>query len=175
MDRLTIGQITAPHGVKGEVRVFPLTDFPDRFDDLTRVILSKPMGKDEPQPLNEDVKVEWARHTGKFVILKLEGIDDRDNAERLKLLYLQVYRVDAHVLPAGSYYISDIIGLTVELPDGSVLGKVTDVFNTGSNDVYEVVRDGVKPIYIPAIKQVISDISLEKGRISIVPMPGLLD
>lgn len=144
--RITIGKILAPHGVKGEVRVLPLTDFPERFATMRRAFLET----------GQAVEVEAARFHKRWVLLKLRGFDTMTAVEPLRGLYLQVDRADAAPLPPGHYYIFDIIGMTVYTDTGERLGVVTDILATGSNDVYVVEKaPGAKPLLIPAIKDVV--------------------
>lgn len=175
MELITIGQITAAHGVKGEVRVFPLTDVPSRFDALKQVTLSRPRGQEEAVVVHEAVEIEWIKHVGRVIAVKFQGVSDREDAEKLRQLYLQVPKSEAAPLPEGSFYVFDIIGLTVVGVDGVRIGSIVDVFGTGSNDVYTVERDGGGQVLLPAIKQVIKSISLADGVVVVDPMPGLLE
>src|SRR5690554_3841069 len=136
MDELvSIGEVTAPHGVRGEVRVLPLTDFPRRFQGLARVFVRR---RHETAP--EERAVERTRFHKGFVIVKLEGVDDRDAAETLRGALLQVGRDQVHPLPEGQYYVFDIVGMHVVDEDGRDLGVVRDVLFTGANDVYVVEK-----------------------------------
>lgn len=151
---ITIGKAVAPHGVRGDVRVVPLTDFPDRFLKLKEVRL------DDGRVL----AVEAAKHHKQFVLLKFRGLDDRTAVEPLRGRLLQVGRADLVALPAGHYYIFDIIGLQVFDEDGASLGKITDVLATGANDVYIADREGQPPLLIPALKDVVRLIDIPGGR-----------
>ena len=175
MERVTIGQITAAYGIRGEVRVFPLTDVPDRFEGLARVSLSRRRSEKEDEVVIESACLEWVRYSGRVVIAKFEGVDDREGAEGLRQLYLQVPRAEAAQLPEGSYYIFDIVGLKVVTVDGEELGRVVEVFSTGSNDVYVVERPSNSQVLIPAIRDVVRQIDLGSGLIIISPIPGLLE
>lgn len=174
MERLTVGQITSAHGVRGEVRVFIISDFPERFNYLKQATLSRPKGKQLPEPVM-DVKIESVKQIPNFAILKFEGVDDRDAAEKLRNLYVQVPRSEAHPLPEGNFYISDIVGMSVYTGGNTFVGIVDDVFRTGSNDVYSVAGEQGKVYLIPAIKDVVKKIDAESKSILIEPMPGLLD
>jgi 16S rRNA processing protein RimM len=174
MERVTIGQITGARGIKGELKVFPLTDFLERFKSLKRVTLSRPMGKANPEPVFEGVKVEGCKESGRFVTLSLDGVNTREDAEKLRNLYVQVPRDEAYPLPEGSFYISDIMGMKVLSLTGECLGEISDIFETGSNDVYVVDGHG-KQYLIPAIKEVVKSIDIESNTMIIEPLPGLLD
>lgn len=157
-DSVTIGKIVAPHGVRGDVRVIPLTDFPDRFSKLKDVLL------DDGQILT----VQQAKFHKQFVLLKFSGVDDMNAAEKLRGKKIQVRREDAAVLPEGNYYIFDIIGLKVYTADDEYLGTVTDVLQTGSNDVYVTERpEEDQPLLIPALKKVVSNIDIKAGRMTV--------
>ena len=175
MELITIGQITAPHGLKGEVRVFPLTDVAGRFDGLKQVTLSRPRGQQEATVVHDSVDIEWVKYVGRVVAVKFRGVNDRAAAEEFRQLYLQVPKAEVATLPEGSFYVFDIIGLDVVDLDGTHIGRIVDVFSTGSNDVYTVERDGGGQVLLPAIKQVVKSISLADGLVVIDPMPGLLD
>jgi len=153
---LSVGYVTKPQGIKGEVKVKPLTDNMYRFDDLDEVFLKR---QDRYIP----VKVQERKYVKDSVILKLEGFEDRNQAETLRGEYLWISRKQARPLPEGTYFIADIVGCRVETCAGRFLGYVADVLHTGSNDVY-VVRDK-EEVLIPALKKVVVDVDVEGGRI----------
>lgn len=166
---ITIGVVTAPQGVRGAVRVRPLTDFPERFHDLKRVFLLK--GKDRTES-----RVAWVkRHTRGLLLLKLEGVDDRDGAESWREAEIQLPREEAVPLPEGAYYIFDLVGSEVALTSGERIGELVDVLTTAANDVYVVRRDGGAELLIPAVRQIVKAIDTSAGRIVIDPIAGLLD
>lgn len=153
---IVIGKIGAPHGVRGEVRITPLTDFPDRFEGLKKVFLN------ETQTLD----IESVKYNKQFVILKFKGVEDRNGIEPLKGKLLQVRRQDVPPLAAGEYYGFDIIGLDVYEESGAYLGKIGEILKTGSNDVYVAESDG-KQHLIPALKQVVTSIDLAAGKMRV--------
>ncbi len=161
---IRIGYIRRAHGIHGEVVVMPLTEDPDRYGQLKQVFIRM-------QKLN----IQSCIYFGKDVILKFDGIDDRSTAESYKGAYLEINRDDLPDLPADTYYIFDMIGLDVYSEEGEFLGKLLDISSTGSNDVYEVGREGAKSFLIPALKSVVRQISLESGRITVKIPEGLLD
>lgn len=167
-DFLRIGVITTTHGVRGEVKVFPTTDEPARFRDLEELWIQTKKG-------TEKRKIEQVKFFKQFVILKLEGISDMDQALLYKNCDLLVDREHALPLEEGEYYISDIIGLTAVTEDGEQLGTVKDVIQTGANDVYEVLRENGKTVLLPAIRSCVLGIDLAKGEMRIHLMEGLLD
>ncbi|WP_286906378.1 ribosome maturation factor RimM [Clostridium sp. UBA1652] len=154
---LNVGQIVNTHGVKGEVKVFPLTDDPMRFKKLKKVIID-----------NKDVQIISYKFQKDRVILKLEGVDTMDDAIRLKGKYLKVSREDAVKLPKDTYFIADLIGCSVFDTDETPLGEVYDVIKTGSNDVYWV--KGIKELLIPVLKEIVLDINVEDKKIVIKPV-----
>ncbi|MDT8901258.1 ribosome maturation factor RimM [Anaeroselena agilis] len=154
---ITIGKAVAPHGVRGDVRVIPLTDFPDRFLTMKEVRLED----------GRVLAVESAKFHKQFVILKFRGLDDRDAVDNLRGKLLVVNREELVKLPEGHYYIFDIVGLKVYDETGACLGTVTDVISTGSNDVYIAEQEGKKPLLIPALKDVVREIDVPGGRMTV--------
>jgi len=154
---IAIGKAVAPHGVRGDVRVIPLTDFPDRFRTMKKVQLEDGRALD----------IESVKYHNQFVHIKFRGIDDRDAAQALKGKLLMVGRDGLVKLPAGQYYIFDIVGLKVYDEAGAYLGTVTDVLPTGANDVYIAEQEGNKPLLIPAIKDVVREIDIPGGKMTV--------
>ncbi len=165
---LAIGKITRTHGVKGEVKVEPLTDDPQRFKKLKTVFL-------ERDGVLQKYAVERVKFFKQLVILKLAGIDDMNTAETLKGLYLKVDRENAVKLPEYSYFICDLIGCTVVEENGGVLGILAEVLQAGSNDVYLVKGKGGKEILIPALKSVVKRVAPEEKEITVSLPKGLMD
>ena len=152
-----IGKIVAPHGVRGDVRVIPLTDFPDRFLTMKSVLV------DEQRSLT----IESAKFHKQFVVLKFRGFDDRNSVEQLRGSLLRVRREDAVPLEEGRYYVFDIIGMSVYTTDGRQAGVITDVVSTGSNDVYVVERQGERALLVPALKKIVASIDVAGKRMVI--------
>jgi 16S rRNA processing protein RimM len=165
---INIGRITTAQGILGEVRVFPLTDFPDRFSQLKQVYINQ----DGNLVLHQ---VEAARSHNQYILLKLQEICSRDQAETLRNAMIQIPESELMPLPEGHYYLFQIVGLSVYAVNGDYLGKVKDVFRTGSNDVYQVVNDNRKDLLVPALREVVERIDLTEQRIIIRPLPGLLE
>lgn len=153
-DLITIGKIVAPHGVRGDVRILPLTDFPNRFHDLKEVFVDD-VGQ---------LKLESARQHKNMILLKFTGFDSMNDSERLRGKLVKIGQQDLVKLPAGQYYIFDIIGLTVVTETGELLGTISDVLQPGSNDVYVVNQPGKKELLIPAIKEVVKEIDITGKR-----------
>lgn len=161
---IIVGKIVAPHGVRGDVRIVPLTEFPDRFHELKTVIVDD-VGQ---------LKLETAKQHNKFILLKLAGIDNMNDAERLRDKLIRIERKDLVKLPEGKYYIFDIIGLNVFTETGELLGVITDVLQPGSNDVYVVQQEGKQDLLIPAIKQVVKKIDIS-GKQMVVKLQEEMD
>lgn len=164
---LQVGVITSTHGVRGEVKVFPTTDDVRRFKKLKEVILE---GKRERLTLN----VEQVKFFKNMVILKFKGIDNINDVEKFKGCPLLVTRENAVKLKPGEYFICDLIGLDVWEDTGAYLGRLTEVIQTGANDVYVVSMENQKEVLIPNIKDCIIEISLEKDRMTVHLLEGLL-
>lgn len=162
---LTIATVLAPWGIRGELKVRIETDFPERFSRLTHVILGAQHATHE---------LEGFRLHGGMGLLKLKGCDDRDVAEAFRGLEVQVPIAEAVPLPTGQYYEYQIQGLRVRTEDGDLLGVVQEVLYTGSNAV--LVTEGPRgEVLIPMLKDVVSEVDLEAGRIIVRLPPGLLD
>ncbi len=164
---LQVGVITATHGIRGEVKVYPTTDDATRFDDLKRVILDA--GKQQI-PL----EIQSVKYFKQFVILKFKGIDNINDIERYKRCPLLINREDAVDLEEDEYFIADIMGMEVYTEDGSLFGTLKDVMETGANDVYVIDSKDHGEVLIPAIKECILNVDEEAGKITIHLMEGLL-
>ena len=164
---LEIGQIVNTFGIKGMVKIKPFTDDIKRFGKLEKVYIKNKEGKKEYQ-------IQEVKYHKNMVLMKLEGVDTLEQAEILRQSYLLVNREDEEPLEEGVYYIVDLIGLEVYTDENIFLGKVDDIFNTGSNDIY-VVKDGKgKQILLPGIPEVLKNVDLENGKITDHLIPGLM-
>jgi len=168
-DLLRVGVIANTHGVKGEVKVFPTTDDPKRFEDLEDVILDT--GKEK-----KILEITSVRYFKNMVILKFKGFDDINDIEKYKGKDLLVTRENAVKLEEGEYFITDLIDLIVVDEEGNKIGILYDVLQTGANDVYVVKLDGTnKELLLPNIKECILDVNLETKTIKVHIMEGLMD
>lgn len=165
---LQIGKIVNTHGVRGEVRLVPLTDDPHRFDELEWVYVEK--NGTMTKCVIKDVK-----YTKGSVILKLSGIDTMDAAEALRDCFILVDRANAVKLPKDSFFICDILGSSVIDEKGVELGQLVDVLQTGSNDVYVIKNEAGRELLLPALKSVVRGISLEQKRIDVTVPKGLFE
>lgn len=166
--KLQVGIITATHGLKGEVKVYPTTDDPGRFRRLKKVILDN--GK-----VSVDLEIESVKYFKQFVILKFKGLDDIEQVEKYRKASLYVTRDNAVRLKKDEFFIADLINMKVVNEDGSPLGTLRDVITTGANDVYEVVLDEGGTVLIPAIKECILDVDVENAVMRVHLLEGLLD
>ena len=167
-DLLQVGIITSTHGVRGEVKVYPTTDDPRRFRRLKEVVLDT--GKEKI-----NLEIEGVKFFKQFVILKFKGLDNINDIEKYRQKSLYVTRKNAVRLQRDEYFIADLIGLKVQDEDGTELGTVKDVIETGANDVYEVEMADGRSLLLPAIKQCILNVDVENGMMQVHVLEGLLD
>ena len=156
-DILRVGKIVNTHGLKGEVKVIPLTDDPKRYNDLEFVLID-----------GIERKIQGVKYQKDRVIVKVEGINSIEEAETYKNKYMKIPREYAVPLEEDSYYIADIIGCNVYDTDGKDLGKVFDVIQTKNNDVYWIKKP--KELLIPVLLEIVTDIDVENRKITIKPV-----
>jgi len=169
-DYLAIGRIIAPHGIRGEVKVEVLTDFPERFQAGARVSLGA--GTDDPEA--KPVKITAARPHKGGLLVKLDMVPDRNAAELVRGRYLLIPAADAMPLGEHENYLHDLIGLQVATSDGQDLGELQEVLLTRANDVY-VVRGPAGEVLLPAIRNVVLQVDLPARRMVVALPEGLLD
>lgn len=167
-DMLRVGVITSTHGIKGEVKVFPTTDDPKRFEDLEYVIIDQGRNK-------TGLKIGGVKYFKQFVILKFKDIDDINDVTKYIKKDLWIYRKDAVACGENENFICDLIGLKVMTDDGEELGILDDVIQTAANDVYQVKINDEKKVLIPAIRQCILDVNLKDGTMTVHLLDGLMD
>ena len=165
---LRVGAVIKPHGIRGEIKVWPTTDDPYRFDELSEIILVK--GSSEKR-----IGISSVKHFKNIVILGLSGIDTVESAEALRGADLYVDREHAAPLSEGEYYIGDIIGMEVQDEEAHHLGTISDVIDTAANDVYVVKLAGRRDLLIPAIKQCIANVDVENNLMTVRLLDGLMD
>ena len=156
---MTIGKVGAVHGIHGELRIIPLTDFIERFETMTEVMVG-----------DELLHIESCRYHKQDVLMKFREYPVREDAMRLTGRLLTVDRSEAAPLEDGEFYTFDIIGLTVYDVEGTELGTVENVLRTGSNDVYQTRLTAGGELLIPALKAVVKEIDIKGGRM-VVDMP----
>jgi len=163
----TIGKIVAPFGIRGELKIFSLSDIPDRFAQLDSIFVG---------PDHAPRKITAVRpYKGDMFVMKFADIDDATTAETLRNLDLSIPLDKLAQLPPDSYYQHDILGLRVAILNGREIGTIIEIMETGSNDVYVVKGEDNKQILLPAIKDVVKQVDLIRRMMYIEPMAGLLD
>ena len=171
-EKLRVGTIVTTHGLKGEVKVYPTTEDPDRFFDLKKVWLDLSGSGDFSKAVQ--LTIESVRFQKNMVLVKFEGYDDVEQMMPFRKKDLYVDRKDAIPLKEGEYFQGDFIGCRVILEDDSVLGEVTGVMETGANSVF-VVKTDKKDVLIPYIPPVVLEAKPEEGYLRVHLLPGLLD
>ena len=163
---LRVGVITATHGLRGEVKVFPVTEDPGRFETLRTVKCAGRAGE-------RMLEIANVRYFKQYVLLSFRGMDRIEDVEGLVKAELYVDRAHALPLSENENYVCDLIGLRVVTDEGEELGTLDDVMETGANDVY-VVNNGTREILLPAIRDCILKVDLEAGEMIVHVLPGLL-
>ena len=161
-----VGVISSTHGVRGEVKVYPTTDNPERFLDLKQVLLDT--GKEQIP-----MEISKVRFFKQFVIVKFKGIDNINDIEKYKGKSLMVPREDAVELAEDEYYIADLIGMEV-VTDEAEKGTLKDVMETGANDVYVIAFEHLGEVLVPAIRQCILDVDVEAMKMTVHLLEGLV-
>jgi len=163
MSKIEVGKIVNTHGVRGDIKINPYVDDVSAFREFGFLYIN-----------DMKMKIKNVKFVKNNPILSVEGIDSMEKADTFR--NVSVY-VDEEMLPELSdneFYVKDILGLSVETEDGEALGTVTDVFKTGSNDVYEVLKEDGKKFLIPAISQVIKEININEKKITVELLEGLI-
>ena len=192
-DSLIIGQIVGPFGIKGEVKVNIMTEFPDRFNKLEAVILAPPDQGSGGERATTQHSALSTQHSYRFrppkepavfeiesvrahkgqALVKLAGVDDLNSAETLRGYWVTIPIEQARKLRRGSYYLYQIEGLEVYTTGGELVGKIDEVLSMAANDVYVVrgpgVQDPTGELLVPAIKEVVKKIDVDGGRVVILP------
>jgi 16S rRNA processing protein RimM len=160
---LAVARVLAPWGIRGEVKAEILTDFPNRFSLLEIVYLGEDL---------EPVELESTRLHKRFALLKFAELNRREDVDRLRGMLVQIRADQAMPLDEDTYYVHQIEGLEVWTSDGEHLGPVIEVLFTGGNDVY-VVKTKEQELLIPAISDVVREVDLEAGRLTVRLLEGL--
>ena len=164
MDKIKLGKITAPVGVKGEVRVYPYTDTPTRFSAVKEIFVE-----------NTPANIESVRYQKDMVVVKLDISPDRNAAETLRNKELYLDRAKLWDIPDGTYFVSDLLGAECRDEEGRVLGHFAEVIQNPAQDIY-VIEDGAKARHmVPAVKAFIKSVDIKNRLIIIHTIPGLFD
>ena len=161
-DDIIVGEITGPWGLRGHVKVKPLTSLPQRFSPEAVLYLH-----------GRSVRVLQVRESGRGLLVKLDSVNDRSQAEALRGEFFTVPRTDLKPLPSGSFYHFQIIGIGTWTEGGDYLGEVTEILSTGANDVYVVQEEGKKEVLVPALHSVILEVSPDNNRMVVCLPVGL--
>ncbi|MBS3977825.1 MAG: ribosome maturation factor RimM [Syntrophomonadaceae bacterium] len=164
--RITIGQVLTTHGYRGEIKVMPLTDYPERFYTMEEVYLAK-------EGIVRKLGIDSVRPFKHLILLKFKEVQSAEEAAIFRGGLLQVDAKDLVQLPEGHYYHFQLIGLHVFSVAGEEIGRLTDIYQTGANDVYAVASRSGTILLIPALKKVVKEIDLANKRITVEMLPGL--
>lgn len=160
---IDFGKITSTHGIKGEIKIYPYTDDVDNILNLKKLYINK-----------EEYKINSIKFHKNMFIVKLNGINTIEQAEKFRNVLVQREISDEEVLEEDTYYVKDLIGLNVFLEDETLFGKVKDVFQTGANDVYVIETPDSKEVLIPATKSVVKSVCIAENKMVIELMEGLV-
>lgn len=167
---LNIGKIVNTHGIKGEIKVYPQTDFPEvRFKAGNKLLMYPP---ESGQPVT--IEIVSAREQKKMFVLQLKGFDNINQVEKYKGWELKVSDTERVPLPEGEYYVRDIIDCLVETDEGESLGTITDVLSPGANDIWVVKLNTGKELLLPVIDDVVLNVDLAARKVKVHLMEGLL-
>jgi len=167
MKMLRVGKIINTHGLKGELKVLSLSDYAERFEELEWVLI---------EGYTEKFYIENVKYQKSNVLLSLKGYKDINEVEKFKNKYLLIDETQRRELPEGTYYIADIIGLEAyTVNNNEYLGKVVDILQTGSSEVYVIQNEKSAPIMIPFVDEFIPYISVEEGKILVNPIEGMIE
>lgn len=163
-NQIVIGKIVAPHGVRGDIRILPLTEKPEQFLDLDYLLLHD----------GRKLTIKHARFHKRMVLVTTEEIKSMNEAELLRDQEVLIKAEDLPELEEGQFYVADLIGLPVFDEEGKQIGTFKDSLSTGSNDVYVIAVSGEKDILLPALKIYVKEINLAEKRI-VVTLPEWVD
>ena len=168
-DRLVVGRVVRPHGVRGELSVEVLSDAPERFVPGAELGVGDPDG---PDPLGTAVVLAARLHLGRL-LLSLEGVEDRDTADRLRGAWLSIPATSARPLDPGEFWAHQLVGLAVVDYQGRERGRVADVVPGAAHDLLAVEVPGGATALVPAVAALVT-VELEAGRVLVEAVPGLL-
>ena len=166
---MAIGEIARVHGLRGEVRVTPLTDRPERFERVTECVLW-----DATRDERETRRITTARRHGDALLVTFAGCGSPEDAQTLVGRLIALPRAEALPPPEGSFYPWQLEGARVTTEDGQVIGRVTGIEHSGAQDLWVVAGDGREHL-IPAVPEIVLDVDVAAGRVVIRPPEGLLD
>lgn len=162
---LAIGRLQKPHGLKGELQMGVMTDFPERIKNGKTIYIGE---KHQP------AKITNTRHHNAGMLVSLEGFNHRDEVEHIRNWYVYVRIDELPILPKGEFYQHQLYGLDAVTEEGLFLGKISDIIETGANNVYVASAENQEDVLLPSIDEVILKIDLKKNQILVHLLPGLL-
>lgn len=165
MKYLRVGKIASTHGIRGAIKVFPTTDYPERFEELEYVYLEK----------NEKLFISKVQYHKNMVILTFKEYDDINQVEKLKGKELFIDETQKRELPEDTFYIVDVIGIDVYTDNEVYLGKVKDIIQAGASEVYVIANEEGKEYMIPSVKEFIPIIDINNKRIVVKPIEGMIE
>ena len=167
-ERVRIGQIVSTQGLRGDVRVYPLTDYKERFEELEYVYL------EDSQEI--ELKIERVRYKKQLVILKFQGLDNIDDVQKLKNIYITIDKDKIRELPQDTYYIFDLIGSEIIDEDNSPVGILVDIVQNTAQDLYIIEdKSSKKKIMIPAVKEFVKEVNLKEKIIKVKLIEGMIE
>ena len=163
MELLRLGKVTSPTGLKGELKVYPYTDYKEKFEELDYVLMD-----------GEKRGIESVRYYRDMAVLKLTGVDDRAAAEACRDQILAIAREDAPPLPEGAYYVRDLLGMEVMDERGGKVGILKDVHKNAAQDLYEIQMDQGNTFLLPAVEEFVLQIDMERGVMVVRLIEGMV-
>lgn len=164
LDRFKLGQIVNAVGLKGETKVYPYTDYKERFEELDSLFIE------------DDVyEIENVRYMGEMAIIRFAGVTDRNGAEALKGKYLYIDRANARNLDEDEYFIADLVGMDVQTEDGTSVGTLNDVIQGPAQDVYEIKKPEGGVFLVPAVSHFILKVNTQSRIITVRLLEGMMD
>lgn len=164
LERFKLGQIVNAVGLKGESKVYPYTDYKERFEELDWLFIE-----------DKKYEIEKVRYNGNMAIIKFAGVSDRNAAEALKGKYLYIDRENARELDEDEYFVPDLIGLEVKDEEGAHIGELSDVIQNSAQDVYEIKMDDGKKFMIPAVAAFILNVDMDSRIMTVRLIEGMID
>jgi 16S rRNA processing protein RimM len=155
---IAVGRIIRPHGIRGEMKVYPLTTIPNRFIDIGDVLVECPDGE------TQEHHVQYARYATGYVIVKFDTVDTRDDAEILNGAYISVPRSQVPMLDEGNYYVFDLIGMRVEDEQGAVTGEIIDIETFPANDLLVIRKTDGVTVQVPAVSEFVVTVDIARKR-----------
>ena len=175
MEYFRVGIVTEPHGIRGEIKVFPTNDDVTRFERYAETVVERSGKTPEESGASEVRRITSVKYQKDRVILKLSGVDTRNDAETLRKAELYVHRDRTTPPKEGEFFTADLYGLQVFTEDGRKVGVVEDVLKTGANDVFSIRKEDGKELLLPKVDAFIRSIDVEEGRMTVFLVPGIED